>query len=299
MDWTERNNTSATANAVLEEEEEISSSEFLEITMNHESSIVLEPMEEEEEEESEGSLFSIDIIKEDRVFVAVGKNDSSMAALLWSLKHAITPSSSVHLIHVFPVLQLVPSPLGGMLPKSQASPKMVEMYLAQQRDKRGKLLQKYIDACSTAKVSVETLLVESDFPAKAILRLIPTLNIRKLVLGSTKSSLGKAKSKRRTASQVLQNAPENCEIKIIYKGKEVIDQSVGSPSSWDTNGNSLSPQGEAIRSPEIIGSPSVGTTISRHIWSVFKWVGTKPTSTFGSTKKTHNKFSGLYENLLN
>ncbi|PON48625.1 Universal stress protein [Parasponia andersonii] len=239
MDWRERNHTSITANAVLEEEEKISSSEFLEITMNHESSIVLEPMEEEEEEEeSEGSLFSIDIIKEDRVFVAVGKNDSSMAALLWSLKHAITPYSIVHLIHVFPVLQLVPSPLGGMLPKNQASPKMVEIYLAQQRDKRGKLLQKYIDACSTAKVSVETQLVESDFPAKAILRLIPTLNIRKLVLGSTKSSLRKAKSKRGTASQVLQNAPENCEIKIIYKGKEVIDQSVESTSSWDTNGNS-------------------------------------------------------------
>lgn len=33
--------------------------------MNHESSIVLEPMEEEEEEETEGSLFSIDIMKEE------------------------------------------------------------------------------------------------------------------------------------------------------------------------------------------------------------------------------------------
>ena len=44
--------------------------------------------------------------------------------------------------------------VGGMLPKSQASPKMVEIYVAQQRDKRRKLLQKYIDACLASKVNL-------------------------------------------------------------------------------------------------------------------------------------------------
>lgn len=88
------------------------------------------------------------------------------------------------------------------------------------------------------------------------------------------------KSKRGTASQILQNAPGNCDIKIICKGKQVINQSFGSPSSWDNDG---------IRSPDIAGSPSVGTTVSGHIWSVFKWVRTKPTSTFGSSKKTQDE----------
>ena len=100
------NNTNV--NAVLVEDE-VNLREFLEI-INHESIDSESILEEEEEEESDGSLFSIDIIKEDRVFVAVGKNESSMAALLWSLEHAISPYSIVHLIHVFPLLQLVPSP---------------------------------------------------------------------------------------------------------------------------------------------------------------------------------------------
>lgn len=61
------------------------------------------------DEESEGSLFSIDLEKEekeDSVYVVASKE-----ALAWTLKHAIAPSSTVlHLIHVFPLIHLVPSP---------------------------------------------------------------------------------------------------------------------------------------------------------------------------------------------
>lgn len=39
------------------------------------------------------------------------------------------------------------------------------------------------------KVTVDTILIESDMEAKAILDLIPILNIRKLVLYTTKSNL--------------------------------------------------------------------------------------------------------------
>lgn len=39
------------------------------------------------------------------------------------------------------------------------------------------------------QVMVDTVLIESDLVAKAILDLIPVLHIRKLVVGTTKSSL--------------------------------------------------------------------------------------------------------------
>lgn len=41
----------------------------------------------------------------------------------------------------------------------------------------------------TEKVKVETILIERETEGKAILDLIPILNIRKLVLGATKSSV--------------------------------------------------------------------------------------------------------------
>lgn len=39
------------------------------------------------------------------------------------------------------------------------------------------------------QVKVDTILIESDTVAKAILDLIPILNIRKLIVGTSKSSL--------------------------------------------------------------------------------------------------------------
>jgi hypothetical protein len=62
-------------------------------------------------EEVEGSLFSFDVQNwEDSVYVAVGKSDSSMDALAWTLKHAVTPSTIVYLVHVFPETRYIPSP---------------------------------------------------------------------------------------------------------------------------------------------------------------------------------------------
>ncbi|XP_059438319.1 U-box domain-containing protein 35-like [Corylus avellana] len=184
-------------------------------------------------EEFEGSLFSVDVQNsEDSVYVGVGKSDSSMDALAWTLKHAVTPSTIVYLVHVFPEVRYIPSPL-GKLPKHQVSPEQVESYMAQERDKRGQLLQKFLDACSTSKVKVDTILIESDMVASAIRDLIPILNIRTLVVGTTKSSLRKLRSKRGSgvADQMLQNAAEGCVVKVICEGKEVTeDQMIESPS---------------------------------------------------------------------
>jgi hypothetical protein len=40
----------------------------------------------------------------------VGKSDSSMDALAWTLKHAVTPSTIVYLVHVFLETWYIPSP---------------------------------------------------------------------------------------------------------------------------------------------------------------------------------------------
>jgi hypothetical protein len=80
-------------------EEESSSSDLFEI--NHEY------------HDYEGSLFSFDFQKwNDSVFVAVGKAESrsSMDALVWTLRYLVTPSTVVHLIHVFPPIRYIPSP---------------------------------------------------------------------------------------------------------------------------------------------------------------------------------------------
>ncbi|KAK6265135.1 hypothetical protein QQP08_020015 [Theobroma cacao] len=232
--WTETNvaaaqtcRFSSSASEIEEEEEEDGnfSSELFEI--NHGEGLA------SIKEEDASSLFSFDVNNaEDIVYVAVGKSESSIDALSWTLSHFVSTSSVLYLIHVFPEIHHIPSPL-GMLPKSKVSPAQVENYMAQERGKRRELLQKFLNICSASKVKVDTMFIESDMVAKAILDLIPILNIRKLVVGTSNCSPRKLKSRRGfgIADQIFQNAPDTCEVKVVCEGKEVIiSQMIGPPS---------------------------------------------------------------------
>ncbi|CAK9156793.1 unnamed protein product [Ilex paraguariensis] len=221
-----QNRSTTTFSGVCEIEEE-SSSDLFEIRDGA-------PMDTIQEEIESGGLFSFDFKNgDDVVYVAVGKSEhSSMDALLWTLNHLVNPSSTiVYLIHVCPETRHIPTPL-GKIPISQVNPEQKESYMIQERSKRREFLQRFIDTCSASKVEVDTVLIESDMEAKAILDLIPILNIKKLVLGTTKSNLRKIRSRRGSgiADQILQNAPAYCEVNIICEGKEAVDQLIESPS---------------------------------------------------------------------
>lgn len=232
------NNYTMTSRSEIEEEidedEEENSRDLFEIKR-------MAPIKEEYEE---SSLFSFEVGPNGEnhvVYVCVSKTnyDESMDALVWTLNNIVNrsddPKSStvVYLIHVFPELRYLPTPL-GKLPISQANPEQKESFMIQERIKRREFLQKFLHLCSTSKVRVETILIESDMEAKAILDLIPILYVRRLVLGTSKSTLRRIRSKRgsRTVDQILQNAPEFCEVKIICEGKEVIEEQlmIESPS---------------------------------------------------------------------
>ncbi|XP_019179345.1 PREDICTED: putative U-box domain-containing protein 50 [Ipomoea nil] len=202
------------------------------------------------------------------VYVAVGNatkgcEESSMDALRWALKHAVThPPSSflVFLVNIFPETKHIPSPL-GMIPMSQVNPEQKENHMAQERSKRSQFLHKFLDVCSASQVKVETILVESDTEAKAILDLIPICNIQKLVLGISKPNLRRMRSKRGscTADQILQNAPEFCQVKIICEGKEVATDQLESPSPSPSPGPSpRSAHGPRHHQNQTTQSESVG-----------------------------------------
>ncbi|XP_071736205.1 uncharacterized protein [Rutidosis leptorrhynchoides] len=195
-----------------------------------------------EEYNNDRNLFSFDNDQNvnDVVYVVTWRGtqelcSASMDALVWTLGTDLDDSSIVYLVHVFPELRFIPTPL-GRLPLNQANPEQKEAYLIQERSKRREYLHKFLSVCSSAKVQVETVLIESDMEAKAILDLIPVLNIRKLVLGTTKSNLKKLRNSSKkgggeTLDQIVHNAPPYCEVKVICEGKEVQDQLTKEPPS--------------------------------------------------------------------
>ncbi|XP_060183442.1 U-box domain-containing protein 36-like [Lycium barbarum] len=220
--------------------------------------------------EVEGSLFSFDFHnhgENDVVYVVVcnknvSQEESSKDALFWTLNHAvINPSSTiVFLIHIFPQTNFIPTPL-GMIPIGQVNEEQKENYMTQERSKRRQFLQKFVDICSASKVKVDTILIESDMEAKAILNLTPICNIRKLILGTSKANLKKMRSKRGngTMDEILQNAPEFCEVKIICEGKEVVElQMFESPSLRYSGGSPKSTEGQMKNLSQEVQNESIG-----------------------------------------
>lgn len=166
------------------------------------------------------SLFSIDMdTAKDVVYVAVGETETSMDALVDSQSR---PSSSRRSVGA------------GKVPMSQVSPELADSYLAQHKSQMRQLMGRYMDKCTSYQVPADTILIESDSVATAILELTSVLKTPKLVVGISKSKLRKLRWQKASgivAHQILQNAPVGCEIKIVCEGKDVSEQgSASSPS---------------------------------------------------------------------
>ncbi|KAJ8773422.1 hypothetical protein K2173_028599 [Erythroxylum novogranatense] len=164
------------------------------------------------------------------VYVAVGKDD--LEILKWALHHAVTPGARVFLIHVFPPLASIPTPV-GRISSSQLSKEQIRGYLNEESNKRRSLLQKYIRLCNDSKVTVDTMLIESKDTAQAILDLIPVLNITSLVMGTKRPSHARVLRKRAGKGKFVEKkAPDYCEVSIVHDGKKVLDDPVTKKSRW-------------------------------------------------------------------
>ncbi|KAL0538284.1 hypothetical protein IC582_027296 [Cucumis melo] len=149
------------------------------------------------------------------VYVAVGKDDIDV--LKWALNHVVSPDHNQRFADQSSTTFLV-----GRLARSQLTREQLRVYINEENNRRRNLLEKYIRLCTDAKVKVDTLLLESNTTTKAILRLIPVLNITNLVMGTKTPLSTRLLGKRmRTGEIVKKKAPEFCEVTIVYEGKKV------------------------------------------------------------------------------
>ncbi|KMT10696.1 hypothetical protein BVRB_5g118050 [Beta vulgaris subsp. vulgaris] len=155
------------------------------------------------------------------VYVCVGKDD--VEVLKWVLAHAVVPGNRVNLIHIYPPISSISTPVGRLW-VGQLSPEQAKIYAIEEHNKRKNLLHKYIRLCVDNEVNVDTILIESTDTSKAILDLIPVLNMTSLVMGTThpRSSRRLIKGSNK-GTLVLKNAPDYCEVTLVYKGKKLVD----------------------------------------------------------------------------
>uniref|UniRef100_A0A803L8G5 Uncharacterized protein n=1 Tax=Chenopodium quinoa TaxID=63459 RepID=A0A803L8G5_CHEQI len=126
--------------------------------------------------------------KNEDVYVAVGKDD--VHVLKWVLAHAVVPGARVNLIHVSHPISSISTPVGRLW-IGQLSPEQSKIFAIEEHNKRKNLLNKYIRLCLDNKVNVDTILIESSETTKAILDLIPVLNMTSLFMGTKHQNLAR------------------------------------------------------------------------------------------------------------
>ncbi|KAM5571931.1 U-box domain-containing protein 52-like [Rosa sericea] len=170
---------------------------------------------------------SRDIVGVNDVYVAVGKDDTDV--LKWVLDNAVFPGSRVFLVHVFPPITHIPTPV-GRLSTSQLSEDQVRFYVNEENNKRKNLLKKYVCLCNNAKVTVDTMLLESNDRTKAITDLMSVLRITHLVIGTKRQPHSRLnyvvhairRKKLSLGEFVRKSAPEYCQVSIIHEGNKVM-----------------------------------------------------------------------------
>ncbi|CAN0900389.1 U-box domain-containing protein 33 [Linum grandiflorum] len=187
------------------------------------SSEIVEIVDLEDNNNNNNSSGSRRIVND--VYVCVGRDD--MDALEWAVDHISSPTSSrLFLVHVFPPLRYISTPV-GRLAKNQLSKEQLRFYSNEENNRRRNLLQKYIRFCDDAKVAVDTMLLESTETGKAIVDLIPVLNITNLVLGAKlPRSRYHLMKKVGIAEFVKKNAPDYCQVTVVHQGKAVSDDAL-------------------------------------------------------------------------
>ncbi|KAK6944799.1 Serine-threonine/tyrosine-protein kinase, catalytic domain [Dillenia turbinata] len=152
----------------------------------------------------------------------------SRRALRWALDNLSTQSHRLILVHVMPSITSVPTPCmkfslsapGTCIPVEELDANVVAMYVQDRRADYQSVFYPFKKLCKTQKV--ETLLLEDNNPATALVKYASECDIKSLVLGSKSSNciLRKLRGPG-VPSTVLKNAPDTCDVYVVSRRRTI------------------------------------------------------------------------------
>ncbi|OMO67262.1 hypothetical protein CCACVL1_20665 [Corchorus capsularis] len=146
------------------------------------------------------------------------------------------------LVHVMPAVTSVPTPSGDRIPITEMDENVVEMYVKEVKLQFEENFVPFKKLFKSKKM--ETLVLEDDNPAIALLAYVSEFGIDTLVLGSCGSNCITRKLKGPGIPRiVLKCAPDSCEVHVVYR-QRIITKSA----------NRLSTSGPSHRPPMFTGT---------------------------------------------
>nr|VDD17814.1 unnamed protein product [Brassica rapa] len=142
---------------------------------------------------------------------------ASRRAVRWAVDNLLPHIDRLVLVHVMPTVTTIPSPSGSKIPVEDLEESVVSMYKQDLRKEFEEVFVPFNKICGSIKV--ETLLLEHDDPAKALLKYISDSEVECLVIGSCSPSFLTRKKGQEMPLMVQGEAPETCEVYVIAKDR--------------------------------------------------------------------------------
>ncbi|XP_072985721.1 U-box domain-containing protein 34 isoform X3 [Typha latifolia] len=155
---------------------------------------------------------------ESTVAVAVSRGHRSRRAVRWAEEHLLPHADRFLIIHVIPVVSTIPSPSGRSIPIEKMERGVVEMYVQDMKSKAQEVFLPFRRLCG--RRNVETLVLEGENPAAALLSYVTESGIKNLVLGASFMSwIRRLLKVPDVVTSILKFMPSSCNIFAVSRWK--------------------------------------------------------------------------------
>ncbi|KAI3910144.1 hypothetical protein MKW98_014529 [Papaver atlanticum] len=152
------------------------------------------------------------------VAVAVkGNSKSSKRAVRWAINNLMLHCYQFLLVYVMPSITFIPTPSGKRIPIDEVDANLVETYRKDMKSKCEEFFLPYKTMSKTRKM--DTLVLEDDNPAYALLRHISESGCNNLVLGSSSNYFTRKLKSQGVPSTLMQFVTKTCNIYVVSRNK--------------------------------------------------------------------------------
>ncbi|KAF7806759.1 U-box domain-containing protein 34 [Senna tora] len=225
-----------------------------------------------------------------------GAGKGSRRAVQWAVQNLMPQADRFILVHVIPIITSIPTPSGECIPITNVDAKIAEAYVQDVKEMFEHVFIPFKKLCKTS--TVETLLLEDDNPATALIRYISESDIQILVMGTSSENFITRKLKGPgIPSTVVKCAPNNCDVYIVARDRTIskLSDSSSSPScetsarySMPTQGNKEDSDAGIDREISGLGSSSTEHNFFQNFPSMSEWsyMGFQTSSPINSLKNS-------------
>ncbi|KAK1550247.1 hypothetical protein Q3G72_016118 [Acer saccharum] len=186
-----------------------------------------------------------------------GTGSGSRRAVRWAAENLMPKADRFVLVHVIPAITSIPTPSGDCIPVTELDENVVKLYVQDVKLKTEEIFIPYKKLCKTRKV--ETLVLEGDNPATALLSYVSEAGINILVLGSCSMNCIMRKIKGPgVPTTVMRCMHSSCDVYIVSR-QGIISKSANSTSTSETrSGIRMLPQKGSGEGSSGINTQSAG-----------------------------------------